>query len=193
MRPILAAALLFLSCQPELPKAPPPASTGVSQEEFESLKGKVDTLELQLDAMRIEMNAFSRRFSRSVVFSPDSTGYQTLVTSLGTYFVTLDNVTPYADGQKITFRIGNPYSSPLKNPTVSVTWAQRPPSPESEGYQDAWLKWHATQRSKRETFFKTLRPGWWTTITIKVSPAAKEDVGYIELSFDATVVSMPTQ
>lgn len=159
------------------------------------LQSRVDELELRAGRAEAALAAVGRRQPDKVDFAPSSAGYRQVATDSGVFLVALDKVTPYANGQKLTFRIGNPQSATFRNPTVAVRWGM--PSPAVGGmdgnYAKAYAEWQASLQSKSERLLTDIRPGVWNTVTIVVAPATSEEIGYIEYAMDVGTVSMATR
>jgi hypothetical protein len=171
---------------------------------------ELDGLRRQLDAVRNQVSAldtlhgarlngletkltdieFNERLDRPTraTFSADSTAYRMLILPQGAFMVSMDKVTPYADGQKVTFRIGNLQSASYANPTLKLQWGKRFDAKSME-----FSKWLQSLRSKEEHVLQTLYPGAWNTVVVTLGPSTPEEVGYVELAMEVSTVNMRVQ
>lgn len=161
--------------------------------EIDVLRAQLEQLQSQVTGQGAALRAleFESKVGRAATFSPSSTGYQVVRDGAATFLLTLEKVTPYANGQRLTFRVANPQSITYNDPLFTVAWAPRRPSPSVENFLAAHQAWEASRRTKTETVLKELRPGWWTTFSVVVAPATADDVGDIEVSIAASRVAVP--
>lgn len=125
--------------------------------------------------------------SQEAEFGPDSTGYQIVKTTAGTFMVSIRKISPYADGQRVTFRIGNPYAASYSDPKITVRWGRRFSFKEGVGFDD----WEKSLRKKEVPLVSTeLRAGTWTDVQAVLSPATPEEVGHLAFSLVPDVISM---
>src|SRR5258707_15099297 len=77
--------------------------------ETESLKKEVATLKEELDAVKSQqaMNDLNQEFATLAYLTPGDEGNSVVQTDLGKMTVQLSNVEPYANGSRITLRVGN--------------------------------------------------------------------------------------
>ncbi|MCP3059259.1 DUF3251 domain-containing protein [Myxococcus sp. K38C18041901] len=165
-----------------------------AKKDLDLLRSRIDMLEAAHTQMQAEMRfaASAAESAKTASFTPGSAGYQLVQSKTGTFLVRLDKVAPYANGQRLTFQVANTQSITYKNPTITVTWSTAAPEvTESEDYAKAYETWTASRRTKTETVFIELQPGWWSTFNIVVSPATASEVANIDLALTATIVSIP--
>lgn len=195
MRPTLAmTAFLLSACTPENPAPPPPLpKPEVTLADLKALESKADALSARLNLVQKDVNGLVLTHFDDATFNPSSKGYSPVVTPVGTFFIELEKITPYADGQRLTFKVGNIQSIDYRDPTFTVSWGTRRPDISDADYQTAWPAWYGSVRTKEEKTFVRLRAGHWSRVNIVVSPATSEQVGYISLRMGVETVSMPTQ
>jgi hypothetical protein len=114
---------------------------------------------------------------------PGNPAYSRIEASGATFLVSLDKVAPYADGQRVTISIGNPSAVTFRDPKLRVEWGRR----FSGGDRDSW---RGGLKSKSETILKGLRPGSWNPVTVVLSPATPEEVGYIGVAVETGAVAL---
>lgn len=191
----LGAVVVILSgCSEQSPR-------GATHQEMLALKQEVEKLRVELSALEekhidematVRTNTFltgikvDGLISKTASLSPGNDGYQFVRTNGITFLVSLGAVTPFADGQRVTFLVGNPYSATFSNPTVRVRWAPRPElaavADEGDGQR--------ARREKEERVLTDLRPGKWTDVAVTLAPAKPEDVGQLEFEMDMSSVML---
>ncbi|RKH13795.1 DUF3251 domain-containing protein [Corallococcus sp. CA047B] len=187
--PIGACVVACVACQPSPDPAEYQRLVAVEQRILE-LQQRVAELESGAARQFIETEVLSSKLSDSIEFSPSTSGYGSLYTPSGTFLVSLDKIEPYADGQKLTFRIGNPQAVAYGHPTLKIKWGRRRPTVTAGDASQLFEDWRASLRSKDQVLSSDLRAGAWNTITTTVSPATGEDVGHVEFAMDVSNVSM---
>ncbi|NBD11836.1 DUF3251 domain-containing protein [Corallococcus silvisoli] len=186
-------------------------------------------IESERESARVaaEAQALTSLQSTSATFAPGQSGYAPVTTPSGRFLVMLEDVKPYADGQRLTLRVGNLQFATYSRPKIKLKWGRRfsstlgpkqmsvrevrelrylgvvgqggreySASDETAAAQAAAAEeaahytWRASLSTKEEQLLVDLRPGSWTTFSITVAPATSQDVGFIEFTMDASVVSM---
>ena len=145
----------------------------------DSLKKTIETLQFHKE--RIESIEYENRslinlietvsdrtslFQNTIaIFTPSSKDSITINTPAGNFFVSLRDLTKYADGYKATFYIGNPNYATFDNLEVNVAW----PIIKKDG------------KSDYITINKPILPGIWNKVSIILSPATSSEIGVISL------------
>ncbi len=157
------------------------------------MESTVSEHSLHLRVLQAQINYLQGTHPIQATFNPGSDGYVPVMTPVGTFLVMLEKVTPYADGQRLTFKIGNIQAADYHDPELTISWSTRPPSVTDENYKEALPIWSESVRTKTEKPLTRLRAGHWNRINIVVSPATSAEVGFIELRMGVETVSMPTR
>lgn len=154
----------------------------------EDLSKQVAELQRKVWRLEVEKDLYS-----TANFDPtDSKGYGRVDANIGTFLVTLDNVEPYLDGQKVTLKIGNPNNMRFIGFKVKATWGMRFPDTKLQG--DDWTKayeaYNASTKEKEITFTETLQPGAWNKVSFVVSPANGNEFGRLNIAIETNQVSL---
>ena len=159
--------LLFFSvsyAQTAKPQKPAAAQTPPVTPEFDFTKLRLELLEDRFDRPAATLDCKSTGFYSFVMKSPKLQ-----------MFASCENVEPYLEGHKITFKIGNPHSFSFGGISGELTYGK--------GYP----------YSKTEiSFAGVLVSGAWTTVTVTVSPSKPEDLRILFVTISANIV-MPTR
>jgi hypothetical protein len=126
---------------------------------------------------------------KSIYLDVSEKGFGRIDSNLGSFLVSLDDVKPYANGYKLFLRIGNTQYARYSDIKLKVEWGKAiPPFPSGNDtdkineWSKSYNKWEKSLRTKEITLNETLYPGTWNRVIIPLSPATKDDVGYIKLS-----------
>src|SRR5437660_7322103 len=198
----LALTLLY-GCQPTSePKAEPPPDLAQLQQNVAELQRAVANLSSTLAAQSSDIMTFKFEFEmlhdKTVMIDVSTPEYQCIDTNTGKFLISCDNVQPYAQGQKLTFRIGNPNLVTFSGFKLHAKWGRRAPTypadnqqPNAVGtWQTATARWRQSLHDKDIESTIELKPGIWNTVQFVVSPATPEELDYLALSMTTDRVSL---
>src|SRR6266542_825054 len=101
---------------------------------------------------------------------------QCIDTNTGMFLIACDNVQPYADGQKLTFRIGNPNFATFSGFKLKAKWgAKAPRYPQDAQIRNAntwqidFAAWEKSLHEKEIESAIELKPGVWNTVEVVLS------------------------
>ena len=108
---------------------------------------------------RIENRVSSLEFIKhqyaSITLDPGRpTAYRRLDSDTGSFLVSLDSVSPYLDGQKVTLSIGNPSSATYSGFTLKVRWGMRYPKYDANKAGEFLEQFELAKKSTQETEIK---------------------------------------
>ncbi|WP_157658578.1 DUF3251 domain-containing protein [Burkholderia ubonensis] len=166
--------------------------------QIEALKQQIATLSQQLQqaqqsqvalAGRVSMIEFWRTVeaSNSAELDPTSKSYGVAKTNLGNLLISVDNISPYADGYKVRLMVGNPNMVTFVGAKLRVQWTEKPRWDE-KSFDSA--KWNASIQQKDVDIVNNLLPGTWNPIEVVVSPATAAQTGYLAVSATLDKLSM---
>lgn len=162
------ANLVFLGClvltgcnQGTQSTQPAPSAPNVSDLSREVGRLKIDLLKLQFRVDAIE--------SGDASVSTEEQGYGVAKTNFGAFTISTRAVTPYLDGFKVKFRIGNLTSANFNGAKITVAWGP----PFDEKSPDDYFK---NQKKKEFSVTNQFSSGAFTDVEVALTPAKPEDV-----------------
>src|ERR1700719_21352 len=153
------------------------------RKELEQMKATIKDLADQLSKTKTDLAFF--KFENGpktwVLLDPTTPHvYSRVDTSNGFFLVSVEEATPYLDGYRVVLNIGNPLSARYSQFTVKAKWNKRY---DWSKYTEASLAaWNASEKSKDTDVTQALEPGAWNRVTIILSPAAGDQLGYLTVS-----------
>jgi len=182
--------VILAGCQPtkETSPAAPIAAAASSQFNPESLQKQIASLEKRIGTL--EFDKTMREFQNTNVawFDPqDPKAYSPVKSPAGPVLLVLENMEPYLDGFKITFRLGNPTSAGLNGVKGKISWG--PVFDPNKPAED--LQPHTKQFDDPTVF----PAGAWTNLTISIGPATAAQARQIGVTpvFDQVTLRRPAQ
>lgn len=153
------------------------ACSDKNKSQIENFKYEVESLKIRLSVIEnfITIDKYNAN-DKAVIFKPGSNGFASLSTNIGYLFISLDNISKYADGYKVSFFIGNPNVVNIKDLKLNIKYGK------SFVEGGNFKKWQDSLKSQIVTVDKVLLPGVWNKITIVLSPATASETGFISLS-----------
>src|SRR5258707_13051676 len=137
-----------------------------------ALEKRVSSLERRI----LELESKSRE-GDFVELDTTKDTYQRVNSTTGSFLVRVTKVTPYLDGYKVVFAIGNTTTATFNGCDLSVQWGTKEPD-----YSDKWITWLQSLKKKDEHFTEDLAPGRWNEIEMALVPAKPDELGYLQLS-----------
>ena len=167
---------------------------GGLESQFDALSNQVAALSNQVGWLDLLVNNIgdvqidhTREIAESkrdtVVLHVSEKGFQRIDTENGSFLIACQDVTPYLDGYKVRFSIGNPSSASYQGFKLTAQWGKKMPAkPRAD-----WVK---SLGYKQMTFTETLFPGAWNDVEIILSPAKSDDLGYLEMHMETDTVRL---
>ena len=87
-------------------------------------------------------------------------------------------------------RIGNPYSAIFSGIKTNVKWGLAFDNKEAEKNANYYETWEKALKEKEENLTNELSPATWNIITLILTPAKPDDLGYIEFSMTVDQVKL---
>lgn len=115
----------------------------------------------------------------SAVFDPITTqGYQLLDVGIVRVMVSVESVTPYADGVKVVLFIGNPNAVTLSGLDGEIEYG-----PSTASIKDGdFAGWSAAQKKVTTDITATILPGRWNPVTVTLPGIKASDLGRISIT-----------
>ena len=161
------------------------------QQQVAELKQVVARLDSSIDSLWREMFQTNAKLDAHRAVQLDLASphkFQRIDTDTGSFLLSVDDAISYLDGYKIRLNIGNPSAAKYDGFKLKVKW--------SKGYDysnfktASYLRWQKAIREKEVSFTETLQPGIWNRVEMILSPAAADELGYLEVSLDTDTVSL---
>jgi Protein of unknown function (DUF3251) len=107
-----------------------------------------------------------------LTLTPGAEGYSVIQTDLGRLTVSLENIQEYANGSRITLRLGNPLSASINGAKGTIEW----------GVVDAsGTPNNDNAKSKEFSFNQSLRSGAWTNVSIVLDGVPPSALGFVRI------------
>ncbi len=215
----LMLALLVCSCsnsgtpsQPTQSQQEPakgsPAEAASKPESLElqvsELKDRIDALEGNLASANQSLGQLNQSLGQlqsdlnsrgMATFDPIATqGYAPVDTGIVRLMVRVKDITPFADGVKVTLQIGNPNAVTLDGLTGTAYYGPSWESAKKDGTKSGsktWAgDWLANQQHTALQISETLLPGRWTPAVVILPSIKGSDFGRLVLELKADKVAM---
>ena len=191
-----------------------------SKGEIESLKAEIDTLKLSLDSQkltierlqfgdrdnlknisehRIKLFELESRINRfySATFDSGEKGLKRIDSQNGFFLVGVEAVKPFANGVKLTLRIGNPLAARFGDFKVIAKWGKSTPGlgdGDNTEKEPKDLEESKKVLAEREfSFPETLLDGTWNYIELQLPNTNIDELGHLELSMETKTVLLKTK
>ena len=168
---VVFSGSLVLGCH-----APNP-SAQLQAEQLATMRQEIDAVKAELDELKskqatLDLDNLIKDFDRIAYMRPGDSGYSTVRYDLGVLTVELADITPYANGSKVSLKFGNPLSSTVNGLQATLEWGRTDEngSPENN-----------SAKSKSVTFTESLRPGAWTTVSVVLDGVPPTDLGFVRI------------
>jgi hypothetical protein len=136
-----------------------------------SYKGiRKDFDEFEKQTLKIQSQNMPRR---SIKLDVTSQSYDWIETDLGVLMVIVENVQPYADGQRITMRIGNPHNAAFVGFKGSFAYGKL-----------------GNFQTKDQDFTTTLNAGAWTNVSAILPKLPADQLDSIYMALDINQISL---
>ena len=148
------------------------AAPSISQAEFDALSKRVVSVSNRVWSLESA--------NRSAILDATTKNFARLDTNNGTFYVVLDDVTPYLNGQQLTLRMGNPQFATFTGFKMELNWGL----PDQNG----------AVKSKTEESAIALPPGSWTGVKVVLAPATAAEIqSGVAISMTTDRVSLITR
>jgi hypothetical protein len=176
------------------PASPPAPQTTAA--ELASLKKQNQNLQIAVDALTMRLAAVEKsNFSNAldiIVFqhatisiAPTDLGkYARLDSAYGVFLISLENVTPYLEGYRLSLDIGNMTSASFIGFSLDASWNA------SFDAKTDYNKWQAAEKKQTFSFPTSLLPAAWNRIELILPNTDAAHFGYLQLAITTNTVSL---
>jgi len=141
---------------------------------LEALQSENAALKKELQSLKVSMNIqeFMQSNRKIAYLTPGETGYSAFEFDLGVLTVSLTDIKPYANGSKVTLRMGNTLSSTINGLKGTFEWGPV----DKSGYPSV-----EETKTKEIQFPQSLTAGSWTTISVVLEGVPPAEFGFLRL------------
>jgi len=187
MLPVISC-FTFCGCQQSSSPAEDPGIAELASQ-LSTLQTKVAKMEgdqrfLLTRLVKVEKQIRASAPKTEVEFDPSSTSYRRVDGDLGIFAVAISDVRPFADGVRVTLKLGNPSSMTYSGATLTLEYGPRAPSSDPTGPPDAAVAWLGALQQRTEKITTTLAPGRWNPVQITLPKIEAKDFGYLSVSIE---------
>jgi len=147
----------------------------VQEEANKKLAAQQDEMAKTLDSLKTEfdMRELFRKSEGMAWLRPSDSGYSVVGFDLGKLTIAIKDVQPFANGSKVTFRVGNPLASDINGFKASLRWGS---------VDDKGLPIPGEAKTKDVQFAETLKGGEWTTVSTILDGILPDKLGYVTVN-----------
>ena len=183
---------VFVGCVMCLAACTPPSSPPAPQAEpkADALAAKVAGLEERLETVSkianradIGVSSLKSRHQEAEI-DPSDPKFQRIDIDVGSFALSVADVTPFGDGVKVKMKLGNLTSASVSDVTLHLTYGPR------LGESDDFTAWSEKLKSKDAAILTTLLPGSWNPVSVVLPGIEPKNFGYISISMDATTIAL---
>lgn len=188
------ASILILICgcnrQDSNPNSPPKGFQGPQSDREAYLEQEINVLKHRVDIIEFDSTVAEwSRTNKFVSLNFDNKGYTPVQTTIGQLLISSESATPYLDGYKIDFQIGDLQGVTYDGVTVTLKWGP-PATPSTYTNQTAMVAWQNAQKTKIEKLPFQLLAGCWNNAEMIVTPATTEELRNLQISIETSAVSL---
>ncbi len=131
---------------------------------------KIASLESEIQALSFKQ--MIKSWGDVAYLTPGSDGYATIRFDLGVLTIAIDDIQPFANGSKVTLRVGNPLAAKINGLKATIQWGEvdEKGGPKNE-----------TGKSKEVVFTEQLPSGTWTRVNLVLDGVKTEKLGFIRV------------
>lgn len=159
----------------------------------------IQTQSKTIEALEIRINDLENRLVQlewlkdpynKVTLDPSDQGYGRLDTSVGTFVVSMRQVSAHADGVRVRLHIGNLTTARVSGGKFNVRWGTRMPNSGEKDWKKQFAAWQKSILSKEISFMEELRPGTWNNVNLILPGVPPEKFGYLELQMETSRIKL---
>jgi hypothetical protein len=154
------------------------AKADVAGSRVDGLEKTVHDLERRLYRLELARSEYSK-----TTIDPSTKNYGRLDTDVGRLLVICEDVSPYANGYRVSIRIGNVTMATLNGFKLNVSWGR--------AYGDTTvIGWEAARHESTFDYTEELLPGRWNKVSFVLAPAQSHDLDLVTLGVETDRVSL---
>ena len=138
-----------------------------NSDELANAEKRIDALEKKISDLEID-KIFSDG-EKVAWLEPSEKGYSFAKTDIGSLTFSMEKVEPYADGTRLTLKIGNPTSARITELTAKIAWGKRDENQTT------------TELGSKKITLDNIGPASWTVKTVDVPAVPPTQFGYLSI------------
>lgn len=145
---------------------------------------RIEDLEARVSAVETGNNLRSLFESAAGIayLTPGESGYSLIETDHGLLAISFRDISPYANGSRVTLRIGNTTNADLTGANAQIEWGP---------VDDSGTADNTKMSAKEVKFNDTFNGGSWTDIQVVLDATPPSDVGFLRVKeFDVDSISL---
>jgi len=153
---------------------------------------RIEALENRVNELddKVLLLDFSKDQFRSVTLDPSDQGFGRLDSSVGTFAVSIQQVSAHADGVRVRLHVGNLTTAAVNGGTFKAKWGSRSPKTGEKGWAKSFAAWQKSLVEKDISFTDELRPGTWNNVSLVLPGLPPEKFGYLELQMETNQIKL---
>ena len=172
--------------RPKTQRQPVNAMSNVELEaQISALEKEVVSLESRASVLEYLVGKKQDRYD-SVTLDTSSRAFKRLDTDIGSFLVSLEDVTPYLNGYKLSLSIGNPSGGTVSGIKVKAKWSTQYDWGKYDA--DSYKAWESKIHEQEVSLTQAMKAGSWNKVELILVPASSQELGYLEISMDAQTV-----
>lgn len=144
---------------------------------LKALEGKVESLNTSLIEANQSIVQLQGQYA-SGQFTPSDSGYQRIDSGMFSFAVSIQDVTPFADGVKVKLNLGNVMFAGVSGVTLNLTYGEAKPTDINASIADWWQ----TLKTKSVELPNTLAAGNWNPVFVVLPGIDPKHFGYLSVS-----------
>ena len=180
---ILLAICLSACTPPSSPSAPP------AEPKADALTERVATLEKKLEGIQktasqsaVEIYQLQNRY-QDAELDPSDPKFQRIDTDVGSFAVSVADITSFGDGVKLKIKLGNLSSADISGVTLHLTYGPRRDA-------EASMAWANKLKGKDADLTESLQAGSWNPVSIVLPGIDPKEFGYLSVSMGAKTIAL---
>ena len=168
------------------------ARVAEAERTIQAQKGEIEALDRRLSELEIKVTVFDFTKDRykSAALDPSDQGFDRLDTSVGSFAVSIQQVSAHADGVRVRLHVGNLTTATVNGGKFKVKWGTRGPKAEGKDWVSKYNSWEKSLLKKEISFTEELRPGTWNNVTLVLPGVPPEKFGHLELEMDSSQIKL---
>jgi hypothetical protein len=161
---------------------PDTTSSSTRSGELKALENEVKSLKAAVAVANESIFQLQRRYAFGE-FTPSDSGYQRIDSGMFSFAVSVQDVTPFADGVRVKLNLGNVMYAGVSGITLHIQYGEAKPAD-----SDASAAWWGSLKNKSVELPNTLAAGNWNPVSVVLPGIDPKHLGYMSIAIDSKSV-----